>query len=192
MALLAISFNSRILIADKGIDITTDSQAENIVSNKTIAVTMHEPESLQMIYVSKDNAPLERNLLKTYDSHESGVNTMPLAPMAMGGSSSSSEDNKSSLFSFDTPQENDNQNWGWMASEVNNAGNYRDITPTRKTSGGLFRDTDSRTSSGYERESFFDDTLYGSDKGNSFLDGYGTGGSSSKDTDASPYSTMSW
>jgi len=192
MALLALSFNSRIMIADKGIDITVDSQEENITSNRTITVTMHEPELLQSLSISQANMPLERSLLKNNESENYGAGSMPLAPMPMESSSSSPEDNSSGLFSFDTPKENNNQNWGWIAGEVNSANNYRDITPTRKTSGGLFRDSDSRTSSGYERESFFDDTLYGSEKGNSFLDGYNQGSDSSKKSAASPYSTMSW
>ncbi len=193
VVLLALSFNSRILVADKGMDITIGSPEENIISNRTITVTMHEPELLQSLSISKANMPLERSLLKNNESQNYGAGSMPLAPMPTETPSSSSENNNSGLFSFDTPKENNNkQNWGWIADEVNSADNYRDITPTRKTSGGIFKDSDSQTSSGYERESFFDNTLYGSEKGNTFLDGYNPGSDSAKKSTASPYSTMSW
>lgn len=192
-ALLIGTLFSTKVVVNKEIDIMVSGQGLNTISNKTVTVIMHNPESLQAIYVSADSAPMEKNLLKAYDHQNYGGNSMPMSPIPTASPVASSDDSKSGLFSFDTPKENNNQNWGWIAQEVNNSDNYQDISPERRSSGGLFQDSDSRLSSGYERESFFDNTLYGSDKGNNFLDGYDFGGDQSKESsDSSPYSTMSW
>ena len=191
-AFLIIAFSARVDIVDQQIDIMAKSIPVNINSNKTVTVTMHDLKPTRTMKITENNMPIDKLLLKTYENQNYGNSSMPLSPMPSENSSSSSSDNNSDPFSFDTPNENNNQNWGWVANEVNNANNYNEITPMRKTSGGLFQNSESESSSGYDRQSFFDDTLYGSDKNNNFLDGYDMGRSSPKDSDASPYSPISW
>jgi hypothetical protein len=185
-------FSSKTIAVDKGIEIMAASYA--LDTNQTVSVIMHDPQSLQKIYIEENNVPIEKALLKNSGTQNYSGNTMPIAPMPIPGSSSSSDKKSSDLFSFDTPEENNNnQNWGWVDNAVRSSDNYREITPSKTPSKSLFENYGQNSSFGGERQSFFDDTLYGSDKSDSFLDGYNMNNTPSKDSGATPYSsTMSW
>ena len=192
-AFFVVVFGARVDIVDKKIDIMSKSISVNLISNKTAAVTMHTFKTSHAIAVSKNSMPLEKHLLKAYENQAYRNNSMPLSPMPAENSARSSPDDNSGLFSFEKSDDfNNNQAWGWVANEVNSVDNYRDIRPRKDLSENIFQSRDSGSPSGYNRESFFDNTLYGSDKRNNSSDAYSPINFSPKDSKSSPYSAMSW
>ncbi|MCK5528223.1 MAG: hypothetical protein KAI74_00955 [Kiritimatiellae bacterium] len=163
--LLSILFCAQDVAIDDGMARMAHGQA--VDQSKTIAVTLHEVDALKNISISAEIDPMEASLLKAQGGNLAAGNSMPLSPMPAENSFQSSDDTKSDLFSFDTPAaDKETRSWGWVDRDIQNIDSYRGTETRRESTEDFFQNSDSGSGFGGARESFFDNTLYGSDKDN--------------------------
>ena len=163
--LLSILFCAQDAAIDEGM--ANMAHGKIMDANKTVAVILHEAEALKHISISAENDPMEASLLKEQGGNLAAGNSMPLSPMPAESSFQSPDDTKSDLFSFDTPAAGkEKRSWGWVDRDIQNVDSYRGAESTRDSAEDFFQNTDSGSGFGGARESFFDNTLYGSDNAN--------------------------